>query len=167
VAARLLGRLMRHPRTEEAFIGGLLHDVGKLVLTQKLQAEYQTIREAASKDGAWCRHEKAQLGFTHVDVAVAMLEQWNFPRELVEAIAMHHAEPEAAPDRPPTLAQLIWLANHIANSLAPAGKVAEVQPWDQLFKRANVDWDAGKIADFFSTFEEQLAQERWLFAENS
>jgi putative nucleotidyltransferase with HDIG domain len=167
VAARLLGRQIRHPQTEEAFIGGLLHDVGKLVLTQKLHAEYQLIREAAGQDGDWCLHEKKDLGFTHVDVGIAMLEKWNFPRELVEAIALHHAEPEAASDRPPTLAQIIWLANRIANSLAAAGKVAEEQPWEQLFKRANMDWDAGKIAEFFSAFEEQLAQERWLFAESS
>ena len=96
VASRHLGRQLKHPTTEEAFIAGLLHDVGKLVLTQKVPGAFQKVQMAVTSDGDWCKHEKEQFGFTHVDVGVAMLEQWNIPRELVEAIALHHVLPEMA-----------------------------------------------------------------------
>jgi putative nucleotidyltransferase with HDIG domain len=167
VSARLLGRQMRHPQTEESFIGGLLHDVGKLVMTQKISEDYAAVRAAAETDGDWCKHEKAKLNFDHVEVGVALLEQWNFPRELVEAIALHHQEPEAAADRPPTLAQLIWLANIVSNSLAVKHQASEDRDWEKLFALANINWDATRIAEFFAAFEEQLAQERWLFSEGS
>ena len=80
---------------------------------------------------------------------------------------MHHQEPEAAADRPPTLAQLIWLANIVSNSLAVKHQASEDRDWEKLFAQANINWDATRIAEFFSTFEEQLAQERWLFSEGS
>ena len=167
VAARLLGRQVRHPQTEEAFIGGLLHDVGKLVITQKLPEPYASVRETATSDGQWCAHEKHAFGFTHVDVGVAVLELWNLPRILVEAVALHHQEMVRTPDRPPTLAQLIWLSNQIAHSTAsPWGGPAD-QNWERKFAQANLPWPAHQIASFFNTFQEQLTQERWLFSEGS
>lgn len=167
VAARLLGRQLRHPQTEEAFIGGLLHDVGKLVFTQRLADAYAAVRQLAQADGQWCTHEKAALGFTHVDVGVALLEQWNFPRELVEAVALHHQEPDASGDRPVTLSQLIWLSNLVANSMTSHRRDAEHQEWERLFHTASIRWDALKISAFFDSFQEQLTQERWLFSEGA
>jgi putative nucleotidyltransferase with HDIG domain len=167
VAARLLGRQIRHAQTEEAFIGGLLHDVGKLVMTQKLEEEYAQVRQASLADGQWCAHEKQALGYTHVDVGVALLEQWNFPRELVEAVALHHHDPEPAPDRPASLAQIIWLANKAAHGLASHAWEAASENWEAHFRAANVRWDATRISGFFDAFGEQLMQERWLFSEGS
>lgn len=167
VAARLLGRQLRLAQTEEAFIGGLMHDVGKLVLTQKLAEPYAAIRQAAQADGEWCRHEKEALGFTHVDVGVALLDQWNFPRELVEAVALHHPQPDVAGERPPTLVQLIWLSNLVANSMNSHRKDAADVDWERLFRTAGIRWDAERISLFFDAFQEQLTQERWLFSEGA
>jgi putative nucleotidyltransferase with HDIG domain len=167
VSARLLGRQLRHPQTEEAFIGGLLHDVGKLVLMQKLPEPYSAVREAAMADGRWCAHEKEALGFTHVDVGVAVLELWNLPRELVEAVALHHQQMHVAADRPTSLAQLIWLSNLVAHGTASPWKETSTQNWEQNFRQANIHWPADKVAAFFDAFQEQLSQERWLFSEGS
>lgn len=163
VAARLLGRRLRHPQMEEAFICGLLHDIGKLVLTQKLTVEYALIRKAASKEHDWCSLEKDRLGFTHVDIGVALLEKWNFPRALVEAVALHHTEPEPAPDRLPTLHQVLWIADPMAESLLEGTFVGEPVDWEAKFKLANMPWDAARIAEFFVEFEEHYDQERKLF----
>lgn len=164
VAARLLGRQTRHPQTEEAFIGGLLHDVGKLVLTQKRPEAYAAVREKATADGQWCLHEKETFGLTHVDVGVAVLELWNLPRVLVEAVALHHQELKNSGDRPATLAQLIALSNRVAHSLSAPWRDA-TQDWELQFRQANVPWSATQIAAFFNAFQEQLTQERWLFSE--
>lgn len=165
VAARLLGRQTRHPQTEEAFIGGLLHDVGKLVITQKRPEPYAEMREKAMADGQWCTHEKQAFGFTHVDVGVAVLERWNLPRVLVEAIALHHQEMQNAGDRPATLAQLIWISNLVAHSTTSPWPQARTEDWEKWFRQANLPWPAERIAQFFQTFQEQLTQERWLFSE--
>lgn len=167
VAARLLGRQTRHPQTEEAFIGGLLHDVGKLVITQKLPEPYAAVREQAMADHQWCLHEKQALGFTHVDVGVAVLELWNLPRVLVEAVALHHQQMQYAGDRPATLAQIIWISNHIAHSIAAPWQETHTEDWEKRFRQANVPWPADRIVEFFQMFQEQLTQERWLFSEGS
>lgn len=167
VASRHLGRQLKHASTEEAFIAGLLHDVGKLVLTQMVPGEFQKVQRSASVDGNWCRHEKKQFGFTHVDVGVAMLEQWNFPRDLLEAIALHHSDPEMAPERPATLAQLVWLANQIANQVTGMNPLSKQINWLQIFRQANIDWSADEIARFLTSFQEQLTQERWLFSDTA
>jgi putative nucleotidyltransferase with HDIG domain len=164
VAARLLGRRIRHPQTEEAFIGGLLHDVGKLVLTQNLQGDFKALRTDAETDGDWCRAERAMLGFTHIDVGVALLTKWNFPRTLIDAIALHHTEPECQPDEPSTLPALIWLANQIARPPVPTADAVADPDWTARFFRANVRWPADQIAAFLAQYQEQLAQERWLFS---
>jgi len=141
--------------------------VGKLVITQKLLEPYAAVREKATADGQWCVHEKQAFGFTHVDVGVAVLELWNLPRILVEAVALHHQEMQMALDRPPTLAQLIWLSNQIAHSTASPWRDPAEQNWERKFAAANVPWPAQQIAAFFNTFQEQLTQERWLFSEGS
>lgn len=163
VAARLLGRRLRHPQMEEAFICGLLHDIGKLVMTQKLTVEYALIRKAACKEHDWCSLEKDRLGFTHVDIGVALLEKWNFPRSLVEAVALHHTEPEPAPDRLPTLHQLLWLADPIADSILDGSVAGEPVDWETKFRLANIPWDAARIAECLVEFEENYEQERKLF----
>ena len=163
VAARLLGRRLKHPQLEEAFICGILHDIGKLVLTQKLSGEYALVRESLKADEDWCPHEKEQFGFNHVDVGVVLLEKWNFPRALTEAIGMHHREPAAAPDRPATLTQLIWLANPISTVVLSGQQSESDVDWERKFAQASIPWDAATISEFFTEFEENYQQEQELF----
>lgn len=167
VAARLLGRKVRHPQLEEAFICGILHDIGKLVMTQKLAGEYALLRKSVKPTEDWCPHEKKQFGFTHVDVGVVLLEKWNFPRALIEAIGLHHQEPTAAPDRPPTLTQLIWLANPISTVVLGDDHLEQEFDWEQKFAAANMPWDTDRISDFFADFAEEYRLERALFTTNS
>lgn len=163
VAARLLGRKLRHPQLEEAFICGILHDIGKLVLTQKLSGEYALVRQSIEVGEDWCPHEKEQFGFTHVDVGVVLLEKWNFPRALVEAVGMHHTDPSPIPDRPPTLAQLIWLANPVSTLVLTDQPAGDEVDWEKKFALANIPWDATRISEFFKEFVENYQQEQELF----
>ncbi len=84
---------------EEAFIGGLLHDMGRMVLSQKLPAEFEKVMTAASKTGVRLRQaEQVILGTTHSEVGAWLAQKWNLPAPLIDVIQFHHA-PQNAPTR--------------------------------------------------------------------
>ncbi len=119
LAARLAGRLLDHPKVEEIFIGGLLHDIGKIILGQKLPDVYdRLVREIEEKHLEFHDAELAKLGFTHVDVGAVVLDRWNFPAELITGIRNHHQKFEPNNGGPAPIGAVISLANHLSKRLA-------------------------------------------------
>jgi putative nucleotidyltransferase with HDIG domain len=77
--------------TEEVFIGGLLHDVGKLFLDQYFPDQYAVaLKLARTANVSVWDAEKTALGIGHVLVGKRVAEKWNFPTNLTAMIAMHH-----------------------------------------------------------------------------
>lgn len=106
MACRLICKKIRHRQMEEAFIAGLLHDIGKLVLSQKLTGEYDVICGKVESNGAaFIDVEREELGFSHVDVAQLLLSKWNFPTFLTEAICAHHNPEQAGEEYDPASAK--------------------------------------------------------------
>ncbi len=76
---------------EEVFIGGLLHDIGKLFLDQYFPDQYAiAIKLAgAAKISIW-ESEKTALGVGHALVGKRIAEKWNLPHSLTAMITLHH-----------------------------------------------------------------------------
>lgn len=92
MAARLLARRIRFKSPETAFVGGLLHDIGKMVLNSYMKEEFQEILEYVEKNKVpFTEAEKEIIGFDHAEIGAKVAEKWNFPEELVNAIHYHHA----------------------------------------------------------------------------
>jgi HD-like signal output (HDOD) protein len=76
---------------EGAFVAGLLHDVGKLVIAVGLPTEFEQILDMTGESGrdlSECEYEV--LGFRHAELSGAVLERWNLPLEVQQAVAHHH-----------------------------------------------------------------------------
>jgi putative nucleotidyltransferase with HDIG domain len=96
--ARQLCLLAKGGEPSDAYIAGLLHDFGKVVLAQNMPAEYsRAIKLAEEKGIALDQAEREVLGVDHAFVGAMLTQRWQFPHELVECIAEHH-DPAAPPN---------------------------------------------------------------------
>lgn len=80
---------------ERAFTGGLVHDMGKLVLNAPLKAKLQQLPQSAGFD-VLVRGEREILGFDHAEAGAALAVAWNFPAALALVIGSHHDLERAA-----------------------------------------------------------------------
>jgi putative nucleotidyltransferase with HDIG domain len=76
---------------DEAFLAGLLHDLGKLLLAVNMPVEYsQILKTAQTKKTPTWQEEIEKFGGTHAELGAELLATWNFPLSIVEAVALHH-----------------------------------------------------------------------------
>ncbi|HAA03471.1 MAG TPA: two-component system response regulator, partial [Syntrophobacteraceae bacterium] len=80
---------------EDGFMGGLLHDVGKLVLVANLPERYhEALTLAADPSRTLWEAEQEVFGTTHAQVGAYLMGLWGLPDRIVEAIAFHHSPSE-------------------------------------------------------------------------
>ena len=94
---------------EDTYLGGLLHDIGKIILLDKID-EIQV-----SQDLKFDEYENKFNNITHADVGAYLLGIWGLPDSIVEAVAYHHSKDELNIENI-TPAILVNLANRIANN---------------------------------------------------
>jgi putative nucleotidyltransferase with HDIG domain len=113
VGARILARFKGWRDPEEAFLAGLMHDVGRLVLDRFLTNEFdQAIALSLERGCRLMETEQEVLGYTHVEVGVMLGEQWQLPESLLESIRLHH---QAVPFEASPLGCLVYAANVLAH----------------------------------------------------
>jgi two-component system, cell cycle response regulator len=90
-AARNFARRLRMSNPEEAFLIGLLLDLGWLAMLRTIPQECLKVLEANNKS-LQPRHavEQDMLGFTHVEIGVELFRRWNLPEAMQIAIRTHH-----------------------------------------------------------------------------
>ncbi len=105
---------------EDAFMAGVLHDAGKLVLAANLPDKYQKVLTLAQNGCTIYEAERQVLGVTHTEVGGYLLALWGLPQDIIEAIFFHH-EPSEQQVR-----ELGCLtAVHVANDLAHRAREPE------------------------------------------
>lgn len=110
---------------EEAFVAGLLHDVGKIVLSDALGDAFGELMHVAQTERCGLSDgEREMLGFDHADLGARIASTWGFPERLVEAIGLHHRAEEAA--SAPELAACVALSDTVAHALAADVPVADI-----------------------------------------
>jgi putative nucleotidyltransferase with HDIG domain len=92
LAAKRLAWVYRYEAMDEAYLVGLLHDIGKLIIHQYFPEQFGSIQNRNQDGVEGLDAEREILGMTHAAVAGMMAEHWNFPEAVVEAIACHHDE---------------------------------------------------------------------------
>lgn len=91
-ASFLMGVTGSPEQRDRAFTAGLLHDIGKLVLDRALSDS-----DAEAGAEVTPELERRRTGFDHAAAGAALLESWELPEIMVEAVRCHHAPTEAGP----------------------------------------------------------------------
>lgn len=96
---------------EECFLGGLLQDVGMIVLLQTLGDEYAAVVAKSRGDHRMVgKLELEHLGLQHPDLGAMLAQRWKLPDELIMPIK-YHERPTAAPAQHTQIVRAVGLAN--------------------------------------------------------
>jgi putative nucleotidyltransferase with HDIG domain len=117
VATALAAKCMARDRGADeslAFTAAILHDIGKIVLTQALEQSYaKLVREIQISQSSLLESESTILGVQHAEIGGRLLARWNFPDSLVSAVWNHHTPAVAIGHE--QLASFVYLGNMIAH----------------------------------------------------
>lgn len=91
IASFLIAKEVRFPDPEEAFLAGLLHDIGKQILNNYDSEKYMHVVEKAYNEGVtFYFAEKEMFGFCHPEVGALVIRKWKLSEDLENAIRYHH-----------------------------------------------------------------------------
>ncbi len=115
LAARLAGG-RESLCSSTAFVAGLMHDLGKLLLDRHARAAWvRSLSLARERKIPLCDAERETLGADHAALAGALLDAWRFPKELSEPVRWHH-DPRSCPEAHRLHAMLLQAADAVCNA---------------------------------------------------
>jgi HD-like signal output (HDOD) protein len=120
VAARAI--VSRPKDRDDAFLAGLLHDVGRLVVASELPAASPIV----DSDGD-IEQEQSVIGVTHAELGAYLTGLWGLPYQIVWATAAHH-EAEVVGEGPLDVAAAVYVAEQVLNE-ADAESVPSFAMW--------------------------------------
>ena len=167
LAARIIARETGAANEEEAFLAGLFHDIGKIIMNSLDREKFQEVMQHCYNEGI-C-FEEAEAGvypFSHEELGANVIKKWNFPEVLATAILQHHALEFAASDDPGlvNLAAVTALADQLCLKLG----IGLREPREEIdligCKAAQLlGLPAEKMAGIIETFTLAFEKDRALF----
>lgn len=122
MTAKKLCKILKLPHGDTAFTAGLLHDIGKIIITVYLQEIGSYILKKINDSNlTYAELEEKVIGFGHATVGGFIAKHWNLPPELVSAISYHHTLPSEDPH--PDVTAVVHIANSLANTMGVGGGV--------------------------------------------
>jgi putative nucleotidyltransferase with HDIG domain len=136
IISRIIAANKNLPQTEQLFVCGLLHDIGRLVIYQYFPDQAKTLLNlATTSDKLLYQLENSCLGGKHTLIGKYLLKTWKLPFEL-ENNVFHHHNPSAA--HHPVKATIVHLADIMVNALGLGSSGERFVPpldykaWDNL-----------------------------------
>ncbi len=107
-----------YAKGDTAFIFGLLHDIGKVILGEFLTNHWECVCKLAREGerGTWIALEQRVIGVDHAEIGGRIAQDWKLSEELCEAIRWHHEPWNASSDATRLLSASLCIADHIAKA---------------------------------------------------
>lgn len=114
LAARIIANATRLVNEEEAFLGGLFHDIGKIIMNTMDNQQFQSVMQKCYNENISFQEAEQQVyPYTHAEVGGLVIKKWNFPATLMNAVLSHHSFDFAGDEDPyqVRLSCVVGLAN--------------------------------------------------------
>ncbi len=153
VLARLIAVKCNALHTEPFFVSGLLHDIGQLIILNKLP-EMSRETQMRANDGMVPLYEVEQevIGFDHAKVGSELLRNWRLPDTIIDATEFHH-EPGKA-ELSPLGASIVHVASVFASDVENESEKSE-----EAYINTRIDPVAMAITGLTETSIEQIKEE--------
>jgi len=112
--ARLIAEKTSYAAPDEAFLSGILHDIGKLVLWENFPNDYGKILQSYESEPDSVLADETRLGTTHCEVGAWMINQWNPRSFMADAVLYHHEPVHSILDALP-LVKIVFVANALCS----------------------------------------------------
>lgn len=136
--------------SEEAYLAGLLHDIGKLLLSSSFPEVSAADVPGMASDEQRLRHETQTMGLNHCDAGSWLVRKWNLGSLIADAIEYHHENIDQVGEAFP-LVKVVYLANILAIRGRSADEIERL--WQKLFAD-----EPGDLAAWLGSAEEEVGQ---------
>jgi HD-like signal output (HDOD) protein len=140
VAARLVARVCGRGAPDEAYIAGLLHDLGLILLDQTLRRHFYKVLDALDPSTPTHIVENRVLSFDHALLGGFVARKWNFPDPVADAITFHH-QPWCYTGPHKELVHVVSVANYLCSrtGLTSLGVHNVAAPPDEVYAGLGLD----------------------------
>ena len=128
LSARIASGIVRTANISNAVVvGGLLHDIGKLVLAERAPEQFPMAIKGVQEQGRpLFTIEEELIGVSHAEVGAYLLRLWGLPSPVAEAVAHHH-HPKRVPHEKLDMISAVYLVNLLAHEHSGAKPVPAAQ----------------------------------------
>jgi HD-like signal output (HDOD) protein len=140
VASRLVSRVCGRGAGDEAYVAGLLHDLGLILLDQTLQRHFHKVIDRINEETPTHIVESKFLSFDHALLGGFVARKWNFPDAVADAITFHH-QPWCYTGPHKDIVQVVAVANYLCSraGVSSLGIHNVPAPPDEIYASLGLD----------------------------
>ena len=148
--AKRIAEKTGHASGDEAFLSGMLHDIGKLVLWVNFKAKYADALQEAGEDTDQLILREKEIGAAHHELGAWMVRQWHLDSLMADAIFYHHDPLERVAEALP-LVKIVYLANIFS------GRNGDGEETGQAAARILFGFDTDQLQDILADARNEVA----------
>ncbi|HUY90667.1 MAG TPA: HDOD domain-containing protein [Pirellulales bacterium] len=153
--SRLIAEVSETVPRDDAYVAGLLHDVGLILLDQHLRRQFKSILDGLERYPSTIAAERAVLPFDHCELGASVARRWNLSASIAAAAGYHHAPSRYdGPHR--NMVSLVCLANYLCtrSEVSSLGVHNVAPPGDDVYRELGIHAD--RMAQIAARLNETL-----------
>lgn len=163
ITARELAKQLKIPLADEAFLAGMIHDIGLMVSLQTAPEQLRKVCELARNDSrSFCEIEIDLMGVDHQQLGAGLTEAWKFPRSCQLVAGYHHQPAALTSDR--VLVSLVYLADMLTAQLPKSFSLTTLRQSIDPSILAELNLEQSAIDQIKASLPETISNAAALFA---